>query len=121
VSKHSTFSWTTVRNKDELEAFYRSILPAIRKVAREAGWAIGEHGSFRRDMDLIAVPWAIEHVSKDELAGAIQRAACGIQNSVFKWESKSAWRSATSFPVCFPEWSEPNVGHIDLSVIEARK
>jgi hypothetical protein len=115
------FRWVQIHNKDEVEAFYRSILPTIRTAAREIGWAIGEHGSFRRDMDLIAVPWAIEHADKDELAGAIQRAACGIQNSVFKWESKSPWRSATSFPVCWTEWNEPNAGHIDLSVIEDRK
>lgn len=29
----------------------------IRKLAKEAGYAIGEHGSKERDLDLIAAPW----------------------------------------------------------------
>jgi hypothetical protein len=113
----SGFRWVTVHNKDEIEAFYRGVLPNIRKVARELGYAIGEHGSLRRDLDLIAVPWTLEHADKDELAGAIQRAACGVQNQAFTWERKSPWRVAASFPVCFPEWNEPNVGHVDLSIV----
>lgn len=29
----------------------------IRKLAKEVGYAIGEHGSKERDLDLIAAPW----------------------------------------------------------------
>ncbi len=43
----------------------------IRNVARELGWAIGEHGSRERDLDLIAVPWTEEAVEWTDLVDAI--------------------------------------------------
>lgn len=113
------FRWVVVKNKDELEAFYLSVLPKIRDVARAHGYAIGVHGSLRRDLDLIAVPWTERPSDKEQLASAIHRAACGIQMQFYKWERKPHGRLATCFPVCFPEWSEPvppSLGHIDLSV-----
>lgn len=33
------------------------LIPAIRYRAETCGYAIGVHGSLRRDIDLIAVPW----------------------------------------------------------------
>lgn len=36
---------------------YGRIYTIIRKVAWDEGYAIGMHGSFTRDLDLIAVPW----------------------------------------------------------------
>lgn len=35
----------------------KEIVTKIREIARPMGWAIGEHGSMVRDIDLIAVPW----------------------------------------------------------------
>ena len=40
---------------------------AIRNWAAQVGYAIGEHGSKERDLDLIAAPWAENAVSADEL------------------------------------------------------
>jgi hypothetical protein len=37
-----------------------AVATAFREVARTAGYAIGEHGSKARDVDLIAVPWVAE-------------------------------------------------------------
>jgi hypothetical protein len=34
----------------------------IRKLARQVGYAIGEHGTKERDLDLIAVPWTEDAV-----------------------------------------------------------
>jgi len=42
-------------------------LDQIRAVAKDCGYAIGVHGSERRDLDLIAVPWTPEAVSADQL------------------------------------------------------
>ena len=39
----------------------------IRKLAREVGYAIGEHGSRIRDYDLIAAPWSDEAVAYNVL------------------------------------------------------
>lgn len=112
------FRWTVVKDKDEIEAFYRSVIPEMREAARVCGYAIGVHGSLRRDLDLIAVPWREDHASKDELARHLHRAACGIERQTYVWEQKPLGRVAVSFPVCFPEWNEPNLGHVDLSVAE---
>lgn len=40
----------------------------IRELAREVGYAIGEHGSKERDLDLIAAPWTEGAVSAECLA-----------------------------------------------------
>ncbi len=33
------------------------LIKRIRSVSRENGWAIGVHGTLKRDIDLIAAPW----------------------------------------------------------------
>lgn len=114
--------WTRIYNKAELEAFYRSILPALRTVARECGYAIGLHGSMQRDLDLIAVPWTDDHSDRDALAHALMKAACGMTMERFYWEDKPCGRVAVSFPVCWTEKSETfkreaSLGHIDLSIM----
>lgn len=119
----SEFRWTHIHSKDELEAFYRAALPNIIAAAKECGYAIGLHGSLRRDLDLIAVPWVIGQSDKDVLAMSIHKAACGLNEKSYQWEQKPLGRWATSFPVCWTEKgekfpSETNLGHIDLSVME---
>jgi hypothetical protein len=39
----------------------------IRELAKEAGYAIGEHGSKERDLDLIAAPWIDNCVDQVDL------------------------------------------------------
>lgn len=41
-----------------LDPDYARLFTIIRVVAWQHGYAIGLHGSFTRDLDLIAVPWA---------------------------------------------------------------
>lgn len=120
----STFKWTTIHNRDELAEFFRDILPRLREAAKSHGYALGLHGSLRRDFDLIAVPWIEFPSDKETLARALHHAACGLENSVYQWEEKPMGRMATCFPVCFPEWSdghELSLGHIDLSVFVAKE
>ncbi len=121
------FRWKHVGTIDEMQQFYLSLLPAIREAAHSCGYAIGLHGSTRRDFDLMAMPWIDTHTSKDELAKAVQEAACGMFNAKYQWEQKPVGRVATSFPICWTEFhykpGEPRMvgaGHIDLSVMEPR-
>ncbi len=44
----------------------------IRRLAREVGYAIAVHGSMERDLDLVAVPWAENAVSAEELIGHLE-------------------------------------------------
>ena len=110
--------WFDATTVDLMQAFYESRLPAIRKAAKEHGYAIGLHGSMRRDLDLIAAPWRDDASDADTLAHAIARAACGITRAgTHDWEQKPAGRVATCLPIC---WTHRHGvlsdGHIDLSV-----
>lgn len=51
--------------------YHARLVPALRDKARELGYALSEHGSLRRDIDLLAVPWTVSAVSQDELAAAL--------------------------------------------------
>ena len=116
-----TPKWIRVHTVDEMQAFYEAMLPAVREAARQCGYALGLHGSLRRDLDLIAVPWIEAHSTPDALANAIMKAACGMTVATHQWERKPNGRIATSLPICWVEWNpkEKNVGHIDLSVLAA--
>jgi predicted transcriptional regulator len=50
-----------------------AVVQRIRDVAKEHGWAIGVHGSLRRDIDLIGAPWTADATDPDVLVGAIMR------------------------------------------------
>jgi hypothetical protein len=117
--------WFDARTVDEMQEFYLSRLPAIREAAREHGYAIGLHGSTRRDFDLMAMQWREDASDKDTLARAIAEAACGIRREgAYDWEAKPEGRVATSIPICWTDHANPDfdnmvsAGHIDLSVID---
>ena len=117
IEAAAQFKWVRCMSPEDIEAFFRRKLPKIREAAEECGYAIGLHGSMRRDLDLIAVPWVATHSNKDHLARAIQIAACGISSSSYTWETKPCGRVAASFPVCWTAHGIPSNGHIDLSVM----
>jgi hypothetical protein len=107
-----------------MQAFYLSRLPAIRAAAKEHGYAIGLHGSMRRDFDLMAMQWCDDAADKDTLARAVADAACGIRREgAYDWERKPNGRFATSIPICWTDHENPefdnmlSLGHVDLSVI----
>lgn len=108
--------WARIHSPDEQQTFYESVLPSIRTIAEVLGYAIGVHGSLRRDLDLIAVTWRDNPATPDKLALAIQHAACGISSEKVTWEQKPLGRIATSLPICWTEDARPSSGHIDLSI-----
>ena len=109
--------WYMANTQQDLVLFYTTALPKIRAAARELGYAIGLHGSMTRDLDLMAVPWVDEHGTKDDLAAAVQYAACGMTASSFAWHEKPCGRIATSLCICWTADKRPSAGHIDLSVM----
>lgn len=50
---------------------YDACIVIARKTARELGYAIGVHGSQKRDLDLMAVPWTVDAVEGPVLVQAI--------------------------------------------------
>jgi hypothetical protein len=119
VIEYQSGEWFKANTIDEMQAFYVSRLPSIRAAAQEHGYAIGVHGSARRDFDLIAIPWREGASDQDVLAHAIAAAACGIsRDGPYQWEEKPAGRVATSIPICWTAWHDMiSAGHIDLSLI----
>jgi hypothetical protein len=126
IDSYEPGHWFEARTIDEMQAFYLSRLPAIRAAAHEHGYAIGLHGSTRRDFDLMAMQWRDGASDKDSLARAIADAACGIRREgSYDWEKKPSGRVATSMPVCWTDHGNPDfdnmvsAGHIDLSIMDA--
>jgi len=79
----------------------------IRKIARDHGYAIGEHGSKERDLDLIAVPWTENAIDAKDLISVIAKE---IDATVLSTEKKAGNRLTASIQI---------VGYyklIDLSV-----
>jgi hypothetical protein len=48
-------------------------VPTMRRLAAEVGYALAEHGSKERDLDLVAAPWREDAVSAQELAEHIAK------------------------------------------------
>jgi len=68
----------------------------IRALAREVGYAIGEHGSKERDLDLIAAPWTADAVSPQALADHIAK---GINGHILAPTNKPAGRWSCNIQV----------------------
>ena len=56
------------------------VVQKIREIARSMGWAIGVHGSMKRDIDLIATPWVQDAAGTWDLFEKI-RDAIGADHS----------------------------------------
>ena len=50
------------------------LLPVIRAAGNKCGYAIGSHGSFARDLDLIACPWTDAATDAETLVEAVRAA-----------------------------------------------
>lgn len=87
-------------------------LPDIRliwKLAREVGYAVGVHGSLKRDFDLIAAPWTDEAVNN---AALVKHLCAGLNaRMVAGPEYKPLGRVAVTLQI--DGWYKP----IDLSIM----
>lgn len=86
-------------------------LPDFRKiweVARACGYAVGIHGSLKRDVDLIAAPW----IDNPESPEILVQQLCSALNAkqVGQWAEKPCGRRAVCIQI--DGWFK----HIDLSV-----
>lgn len=45
---------------NQIPAAYIGLMPILNEVANECGYALGFHGSFANDFDVMAVPWVEE-------------------------------------------------------------
>ncbi len=54
---------------------YRRLIDPLRATARGLGYTLAVHGTLKRDIDLVAVPWAAEAVEARVLAEALAETA----------------------------------------------
>ncbi len=105
---------------------YEKLIGPIREVARSLGYAIGVHGTLKRDIDLIACPWTRESVPAKQLAEEIRKCAAAHNNGVAFMkdpEAKEEWFQNGCQPYGKPHgrmcWTYHLGGgpYIDLSVM----
>jgi regulator of PEP synthase PpsR (kinase-PPPase family) len=96
-----------------MRVFYESLVPIIRDVARGCGYAIGVHGSMRRDLDLIAVPWVEKCSTPYHLFKSLQMKIVGFMINKEPATKKPHGRIAYVFCV-------GSHAYVDLSIIPPR-
>jgi hypothetical protein len=96
------------------------ILEPMRRVARDAGYALTIHGSLARDIDMVAVPWVEHNVGDpDYLVSRLTAVVAGITgrcNPMNDWTDKPHGRRAKSLLVWGGRFGSVD---IDLSVMPA--
>jgi len=100
---------------------YNALIAAFRHAAERCGYAIGVHGSLRRDIDLIAAPWRDSAVSAEYLIKQLMKVAEAVEGvarirKVDKGrlpEKKPCGRLAWSFYLTYDD----NGPYIDISVM----
>jgi hypothetical protein len=121
-----------IRDTSKADAVYAlacELLPALRAVARSKGYALACHGSFARDIDVIAAPWLDSAVGANELVEAIRAEAERVSGHTAFWRNDDA-ASPCDYVRRTPEpkphgrlgWSIHLAGtgtYIDLSVLAA--
>ena len=93
--------------------YFFHVVPRLLPVAKRLGYAIALHGSFQRDLDVVAVPWTDEAVSAEELAEA-------LRVEVHGWLCNDKDQNPRAKPhgrLCWSIHTEDGVGYIDLSVV----
>jgi len=104
--------WLLSEDPAEITAHYRVAVRVIRAKARDLGYAIGEHGTFIRDLDVIAAPWVEDVVDPESLVQAISMALIGLKWNIVDMnrERKPHNRQGTVFVIGRKAW-------VDISIM----
>ena len=70
---------------------YAHLIPKLREVALEHGYAIAVHGSMCSDLDVVAIPWVAQARPAEEVAEAIRLAVGGVFSRDLASFPKSGW------------------------------
>lgn len=92
---------------------YGRIYTMVRKLAWEEGYAIGLHGSFTRDLDMIAVPWEGGRRCNPEKLVARILQATGLREASGNPGEKPHGRKV--WTLLLPEFGDPRF--VDLSIM----
>lgn len=105
------------------ETLLGHILEPMRRVARDAGYAITVHGSLARDIDLVAIPWvdAPPPATPEFLVTrlcAVIASVTGRCNPMKGWADKPHGRKAKTILVWGSRFGSVD---IDLSIMPVRR
>lgn len=96
------------------------ILPPMRLVARDLGYALTIHGSLDRDIDIVAVPWREHQVSDpDRLAIALCGAVAGVTGRCNRESGEWTVKPHGRLAKILMAWCGENTAQLDLSVMPA--
>ncbi len=99
-----------VERPKEATTLDEPVLVMLRDSLAELGWSLAVHGSLKRDIDLIAVPWCDDAEPALEVINAISRCGLVIFGGI---ERKPHGRVAML-------WSGATPKVIDLSIVDPR-
>ena len=91
---------------------YARIFTIARKLAWDEGYALAMHGSFTRDLDLIAVPWTEKACDPEHLVKQIEAATGTKQNGHPPGDKPHGRRAWT---LLLPAFGDPRF--VDLSIM----
>lgn len=108
------------------------LIPPLRERARELGYALAVHGTLKRDIDLLAVPWVAEAAEPKALALALYETTVRINGCAYLQHDplhddgcpghKPHGRLVWSFYFAMGDDGYPSAreGYVDLSVMSKR-
>lgn len=102
---------------------YETLIVPLRDTAAELGYALAVHGTLKRDIDLIAVPWTDAAVQPHDLAEALGRKAQEVNGVAFLLPHETGDYFLAGCPLSKPHgrltWTFHLGGgpYIDLSVM----
>lgn len=108
---------------------YKRLIGPLREKARELGYALGVHGSLKRDIDLVAAPWGPDAVDAKMLAVElckVAEAVCGYAKAFDRenneWFQDGQPGAKPYGRLCWSFYLQPTVApesgpYIDLSVM----
>lgn len=119
--------WTDIKTKEQLRERYASYLPSLMKIANGCGYALAVHGSMKRDLDLIAVPWVKNAMAPESLVIFLERSLLGFSHMRSFWKKHSEidkkYHGRKAYIFAFAElannFETKNLRHaiIDLSIM----
>lgn len=86
---------------DACKRYVRLLIPVLREKAEQCGYALTVHGSLRRDIDLVAIPWRdVQPVSAQHLVETFYEVCEVIVGAAWPhgWDEKATFPPPTGCP-----------------------
>ena len=106
---------TDATDPRKVRALWRRVLRLLRERAKLCGYALAEHGSMERDIDLIAVPWREDAMKPEELASHLRQVIDKLYPIGLEVTPETAASKKPHGRLCWAWWIR-RWTYIDLSV-----